>query len=186
MSGTLKVKVDNVDAVMRSITALTKQRVLIGIPATNAGRKEGPIDNASIGYVHEFGSPKQNIPPRPFLVPGVRDSHQRVIGNLRRALVLSCARLPDQAEKQLHIAGMAAASSVKMKMRQGPFIPLSDVTLWARVNRNTTKGYAGSRKGAALELAARAQGAAPSTDFAKPLIDTAQLLKAVTYVIRRK
>lgn len=184
--GVLKVKTDKVAEVLAGIDALTGNRVLIGIPATTAGRKDTPMDNASIGYVQEFGSPAQNIPPRPFLLPGVRDAKPRVIGRLRQALLYAMAGKKDATIRALHAAGMTAASSVKMRMRTGPFVPLSDATIYQRAHRNTTTGKAGSRKGALKEMGRRAQGLAPSSEYAKPLIDTAALLKAVTYVLRGK
>jgi hypothetical protein len=55
---------------------------------------------------------------------------------------------------------------------------LSEVTL----RRRAAKG----RKGAKKELMRRAQGLAPSTAFAKPLIDSAQMRNALNYVIRAK
>lgn len=185
MNKVLKVRVDKMDEVLASLDALTTNRVLIGIPATTAGREEDPIvNNAMIGYINEFGSPAQNIPPRPHLQPGVRAATPRIISRLRSALVAAMDAKRESAIKQLHAVGMICASSVKSKIRSGPFIPLSDRTLRARVNRNTTKGRAGSRKGAAKELANRAAGMAPSSALAKPLIDTSAYLRSITYVIR--
>jgi hypothetical protein len=181
----LTVKVDKVDDVLKAFDALTSNRVLIGIPSTTAGRTDGaPINNATIGYINEFGSPAQNIPPRPFLVPGVRNAQERIIARLKQGIMYAARGQKEAAVRALHAVGMTAANSVKQKMRTGPFVPLSDVTLADRANRNTTTGRAGSRKGAKKELERRAQGEAPSTEFAKPLIDTSALLKSITYVIR--
>lgn len=182
----LKVKQDRVAEVLAGIDALTGNKILIGIPATNAGRTDTPMDNASIGYVQEFGSPAQNIPPRPFLLPGVRDAQDRVIGRLRQSLLYAMAGKKETTIRALHAVGMTAASAVKMRMRTGPFMPLSDATIYKRAHRNTTTGKAGSRKGALKEIERRSQGLSPSSEFAKPLIDTAALLKAVTYVLRGK
>lgn len=49
-------------------------QVLVGIPDSNATRTGGPISNATLGYIHEFGAPEASGPPRPFLIPGVEAS----------------------------------------------------------------------------------------------------------------
>ena len=52
---------DNTAAVLRTVQEMAKKRVLIGIPAEKAARKGDPITNASLGYIHENGSPARNI-----------------------------------------------------------------------------------------------------------------------------
>src|SRR5882724_12416208 len=68
---TVDVTVDKVKEVQLAIRALANTRVMVGIPSDKAARK-GKINNAQLGYIHEFGAPEVNIPPRPFLVPGVQ------------------------------------------------------------------------------------------------------------------
>lgn len=53
------------------LRALNAQGVMVGIPAETAGRDDGPINNAAIGYILETGAPERNLPARPFLRPGV-------------------------------------------------------------------------------------------------------------------
>jgi hypothetical protein len=69
-------------------------------------------------------------------------------------------------------------NAVRTKITDGPFAPLADSTLRARARRG--------RKGAVAELKSRAQGNAPNNANAKPLIDTGQLRKSITYVVRKK
>lgn len=59
------------------------------------------------------------------------------------------------------------------------------------MKKAATKKAKGGRKpyqrvGPGLELLSRKMGNAPSMDFVKPLIDTGDLLKSITYVIRPK
>src|SRR5260363_213287 len=64
------------------------------------------------------------------------------------------------------------------KMTEGPFKPRAESTLQARARRG--------RIGAAIELERRRRGHTPENANAKPLIDTGQLRKSITYVVRKK
>lgn len=72
MKSGVKVTTDNAQAILDSLKALTSKEVLIGIPAEDSDREDVPFGNAGIGYLNEYGSPAQNIPPRPHLRPGVK------------------------------------------------------------------------------------------------------------------
>ena len=58
----VKITVDNVGSMLAEIEALTNAEVLVGVPATKAGRKkkkdepEG-VNNAYLAFIHEHGSP---------------------------------------------------------------------------------------------------------------------------------
>jgi hypothetical protein len=81
-------------------------------------------------------------------------------------------------DKGLHKVGLRVATSIKKKINEGVPPPLSEYTLRERARRG--------RKGAKQELANRASGMAPSTQLAKPLIDTGELRNSITYVIRSR
>ncbi|GAC1042262.1 hypothetical protein [Rhizobium sp. No.120] len=157
---------DAFDDVLKSIRSLTKQEVLIGVPDENAGRqpeegeKEEPISNAEIGYVMEFGLPEKNIPARPHLVPGVEAATGQ-LGNILQAGAEKALAGDKQAvDIALNKAGLAGQNSVRKKVNEGPFQELSEKTLAARKRRGRTGE--------------------------KPLLDTLQYLKSLTYVIRPK
>lgn len=151
---------DRVGAVLGGVKALTSKEVLVGIPASNAGRADTPINNAEIGYLMETGSPPQNIPERPFLVPGVQGAKDRFTPHLKAAGLSALEGKPALIDRDFDRAGFAAASAVKAKITEGPFTPLSPKTLAKR----------------------RAKGRTSE----KPLIDTGQLRRAVTHVVRKK
>jgi hypothetical protein len=175
----VKVTRDNTQAVLAAIRSLTKNEVLIGIPAENIGRREGgPVNNAVLGYVHEFGSPARNIPPRPFLVPGVASikdqAAQRLGAAMRKALDGDRAAV----DKALHDVGLLGQAAVRQKITDGPFVPLKLSTLKNRLRKHP------SRYGLRMEIARQEAGEAPNAEGARPLIDTAQMRNAVSYVIR--
>lgn len=183
----LQVKQDNLADVLKSIKALTKKDVLVGVPNANADRDDedrGPINNAALAFIHDNGSPAANIPARPFLRAGIEDGKEKIEARLKRAVNATLDGRSGKADEELHAAGLIGQNAVRNKINSGDFAPLSDATLQARASRKTS----GVRlnKGAATELERRDSGQAPSTDFAKPLIDTGQLRNSITYVVREK
>lgn len=173
------IKIDRMNAVIKSITALAKMDVLVGIPESENERDEAEEpNNAALGYIHEHGSPVNNIPARPFLVPGVADAKGKYRPRLIKAAQLALDGKTKDALKQMEAAGIIAEQGAKTKINSGDFVPLSDATVAARARRG--------RKGAAEELERRAAGLPAGTDLAKPLIDTGQLRNSITHVVREK
>jgi hypothetical protein len=155
------IKIDRVKAVLEGLQALTKSEVLVGIPESTAAREDEPeANNASIGYIQETGSPLNNIPARPWLVPGVEDKRPEIVEVLRKATLAGIDGDAVKVQARLNQAGLMAQSAAQAKIRNGPFAPLSARTLEARRARGVTR--------------------------TKPLIDTGKLLASITYVIRRK
>ena len=158
MTATVKVTVDETKNVLANIKAMLGKQVLVGIPDANAGRKDGAITNAALGYIHENGSPARNIPARPFLIPGVAAVKAKTVSILKRAAEDGLEN-PSAVDKGLNAAGLVAVASVKNRIRNGEgFAPLSEATIAER-----------KRKGA---------------KGTKPLIRTGQLLNSITYVVR--
>ena len=186
--GFVKVVLDDSQKFLEALEELVSQAVFVGIPSTRVQRQPDPNqpqqpNNAVIGYTMENGDPARNIPQRAFLVPAVKSIQPEIAKRLRD--IASAAMASDIGKvKSLRVQlGILAQRAVQQKITAGPFVPLSEVTLQRRAERKFGKGAAGSRKGAKIELARRAQGLAASTDFARPLIDTGQLRRSINYVI---
>src|ERR1700749_1538368 len=182
---------DKVDSVIESITQLTKKQVLVGIPEANSTRQNtensGPVTNALLGYIHEFGSPRANIPPRPFLIPGVRKSIPQVMPRLLAACMAALDGKPDKSDKELVAAGLIAEASAKREISTGNFIPLSPLTV---ANRYRQRGTQTRRANEEQYLRLIDQGVSPSAAQSaagiRPLINTGQLRNAITSVVRKK
>ncbi len=182
----VKITKDMVDDVLKAVRDLTKSEILVGIPGENAGREPTPgeppgsITNVELGYIHEFGSPAQNIPARPFLIPGVEGALPDLLPRLQRA---GRAALDFEARTavtgRLINIGLAAAKAVQMKITDGPFVPISDRTKMGRLTRKESYKNASEKRKRAMML--KWMGG----DF-KPLIDTGAMRAAVTSVIRPK
>lgn len=180
---------DRVNAVVGSINKLVGQQVLVGIPESTADRSDedqGPINNATLGYIHEFGAPGANIPARPFLIPGVRKSEKTYLPHLRAAAKAALEGNTAASDKALAAAGMVAESAVKVEITTADFVPLKPSTVAARARSRGTKSRRSAEKQYLKLIASGATPAdAQSAAGIRPLIDTGQLRNAVTSVVRK-
>ena len=180
----LRITADNVAELRLMMKILAEREVLVGFPEETTTRDDDDSDpditNAGLGYIHDNGAPEQNIPARPFMIPGMTNAipqaTQALVNVARNVLT---KRSPEQVEMGLTRVGLAVQYALRSKINEGIPPPLSERTLRERASRGT-KG----RKGANKELQRRMAGEQPSTQFAKPLIDTGQLRNAINFVIR--
>jgi hypothetical protein len=172
----ITIQRDHLAKLMQDIKRLSGHDVLVGIPETKADRYEDlkaarqvakagglplpGVNNAMIGYFHEMGAPRANIPARPFLVPGIVDATPRLVTQMRAGVEAALKGDSAGLDHRMHSAGMIAQNSVRAKINSGLPPPLSDRTIRARLARGRTGTV--------------------------PLIDTGQLRNAITYVIRPK
>ena len=156
---------DGMPGFQKALRELLRQEVLIGIPADAPARtpepgEPAPPSNALIGYKMETGDPEMNLPARPFLVPGVEAIKDKAIARMKKAGEDALKGDLGKVDQALHAVGLMGQSSVQAKITDGPFAPLAPRTLAQR----RARGRTGDR----------------------PLIDTGQLRRSVTYVIRTK
>lgn len=146
-----------------AISGLPQRDVLVGIPLEKTDRDPQPnepagITNAALGFIHNYGAPEQNIPERNFMESGIADVQPKVDRYLKQAAKAAMQGNLELTEKCLHAVGLTAQAGVRERIQTGPFEPLAASTLAAR-----------RRKGRTGE---------------KPLLDTAQMRNAITYVVR--
>ena len=156
MQSGMQMITDALPDLLRRLAAVAQRDVLVGVPAGEA-RDDGP-SNAEIGYQNEFGSPANNIPARPHLLPGVAAVQDKVASKLTQAADAAATGRPSDAERQLHAAGLLAQNSVRRTLTTTAYRPLSERTLAERRARGRTG--------------------------TKPLIDTGQYRRSITYVVR--
>jgi hypothetical protein len=130
--------------------------VFIGIPKdTSARKKTSKISNAELLYIHTHGSPLQNIPARPVIEPAIKANQDLINKELAKVVPLAIDGQISEAKKQLKKVGVLGANLARA---------------WFTDSRNNWKENAPStikRKGSN-----------------KPLIDTGELRKAITFVIK--
>lgn len=161
----LKVTKDGTAKLFLGLSALASERVLVGIPASEAERQvdeeagdRGPINNAAIGKIMEEGSPIANIPARPHLKPTVREKRDDIVKTYKAGAKAVLDGKARSATAVHHRVGLLVESAVKAKINEGDFIPLAPATIAKR-----------KAKGRKSE---------------KPLVDTAQYRNAITHVVR--
>lgn len=162
----VKITKDRLGEILKSVKALNKSEVLVGVPDINAEREREPgetgppASNATIGYAMEFGVPEKNIPARPFLIPGIRDAQDKIVARLKKGAIAALGGDTKTIDKELNTIGLIGQKAVQVKIASGPFEPLSERTLKAREARGRTG--------------------------TKPLLDTGQLRRAITFVLQDK
>ena len=152
----LEILHDGLPDLLRRMAAVAQRDVLVGVPAGEQ-RDDGPT-NAEIGYQNEFGSPANNIPARPHLLPGVAAVQDKAAARLTQAASAAATGRMSDAERHLHAAGLTAQNSVRRTLTTAAYRPLSERTLAERRARGRTG--------------------------TKPLIDTGQYRNSITYVVR--
>jgi hypothetical protein len=157
----VKVTKNRMAEVIKAMGDLASKEVLIGIPEDRSGRDDdAPLGNASIGYIQETGSPINNLPARPFLVPGVASVNESTTRQLKKGAAGALSGDAEAAGNAMDAAGLIAQNAVRARINSGIDPPLAESTLASRRARGRTGEV--------------------------PLIDTAQLRNAVSYVIRKK
>lgn len=161
----LTIRTDNTDKILKSIQKLIKAEVLVGYPDTEANRTPEPDEkitpsNAQIAYWMEYGEPANNVPARPTLLPGVESVKDNIAAQMRKGGEAALAGSDSGLENSQDATGLIAQSAVKAKITSNVPPPLAQRTIDARKRRNVTRE--------------------------NTLVDTAQMLNAVTYVKRPK
>lgn len=180
-SNGLHVKADNLPELRALIKRLARDEVLVGVPETKTERddpesKAAGITNAALAYIHDNGAPEQNIPARPFMIPGMQDAQAKTADLLAKTARYALGGRIEKIDEGFTRVGFAVVDAIQKRIVAGIPPPLADLT----VKRRAAKG----RKGAQAELNRRAAGLGASLQLAKPLVDTGEMLKSITFVVR--
>jgi hypothetical protein len=142
------------------IKKFKRDAVLVGIPEEDTKRDEdAPINNATLLAINNFGSPANNIPPRPVMEIGIRKAQPEIIEEFRKGAKAALKDGLSALSKVYNRVGMIAANSIKKAINSQEGIdPPTDATLAARKR----EGFAGT----------------------KSLIVTGQMRNAITYVVK--
>jgi phage gpG-like protein len=101
-------------------------KINVGVPGSQKETDGTPV--ALIAAVHEFGSPAQGIPERPFLRTTIQENRGKYVQLNRRNLVavLNGKMTVEQALGQL---GEVAKGDVQLHIASGTFAPLKAATI---------------------------------------------------------
>lgn len=159
MKPTFQVTYDSVDEINRVIKSFKKDAILVGIPEIDNKREEGPIGNAALLWINNFGSPVNNIPPRPVMQIGIFNAQDAISEEFRKAADDAFEKGIASVRTHYERIGMIASNSIKKTINdQIGFDEPAESTLKSR----RSQGFNGT----------------------KSLIVTAQMRNAITYVIQ--
>lgn len=163
------IEEDNTKKLTSAMQTLGGYEVLVGIPEAYGPPTPGStITNAALGYIHETGSPINNIPARPFLRPGVKNSASKWQPKLADAAQAALQGDQGAMLAKLADAGIIASNAVKRTIQAGIPPPLKPDTVRRRRKRSPGSKY-------------RRKATTPAD--VTPLIDTGALLRSITYVV---
>ena len=149
-------KTSNLKALDLRLKALRDCEVYVGIPQDKSSRPNEQVTNAELAFIHEHGSPINNIPPRPFFKPALTLNKVAIAKQLSLAAKAVLAGDEKKANAGLRRTGMLAANAVKRFIGD----------------------YPGNNLQANAESTIRRKG----SDH--PLIDTGELRRSISYVVR--
>lgn len=159
LRGKLKVDVkDHTAKLVASLRSIAQMRVLVGIPEDHTARKDrDKINNAELMYIHTNGSPMRHIPARPVIEPAIESPTNKaaITGELSEAATSVLNSEPEAALQHLNDAGQLGEDAARN---------------WFE---NPNNGWPPNTP---------ATIAAKGSD--RPLVDTGQLRKAITHVVR--
>jgi len=163
MKNAARMVLNNFPTLRASLKNL-RSDVLVGVPSDKSVRKVeesgSPMNNATIAYIQDNGSPAANIPARPFMQPGIKAVKPKIATSLQHGARGALQGDKDAVEKGLNVAGLAAQASIRSMINEGIPPPLSSLTIASRKARGRTG--------------------------TKPLVDTGQLRNSINYVVRKK
>lgn len=148
----------------KAVERLSKKAVFVGIPREKNARPGDAIGNAALAYIHENGSPAQNIPARPFMGPGVRDAMPDIEKYMTQAANAALDGDDSAVDAALARVGLTAVNSIQTKIQDGipPLLKPSSI------RRSKTKSR---RSGTPGDVT--------------PLYDTGNMLKSISYAIKK-
>ena len=156
----LKVTSDFTKNVTDIVKKFKRDAILVGIPVDDATRKDNePINNATLLAINEFGSPMQNIPPRPVMAIGIKNAQDEIAEQFKQGAKLALTKGIAAISIIYNRVGIIASNAVKKAINaQEGCDPPSEATLKARASH----GFAGT----------------------KALVVTGQMSNAINYVVK--
>lgn len=148
-------RTDNRAQIMQTLKNLMNTDVLVGIPEAESSRPGEMVTNAELLFIHTNGSPLKGIPARPVIEPAIENKKDKVADKLKVAMNKALEGDEAGARKSLEAAGMYGQN-----IARGWFT-------------NPDNGWPPN-----AESTIKAKGSD------KPLIDTGEMRKAITYVVR--
>lgn len=164
MSVEVKDNGGSLESLIKGLAFIATNDVYVGIQEKDTKRKKNKDDiaitNAELLFIHTNGSPINNVPARPVIEPAIKDDAERLSGMMKKVAQLAFDDKLTEARRQLSLTGMRGQNVCRN---------------WFT---NPKNGWPPNSPSVQAEK--RRKG---STD-PKPLIDTGELRKSITYFIK--
>lgn len=161
-------------AIERAMKELRETEVLVGIPEEKASRKdEGEPTNVELMYIHSHGSPLNRIPARPVIEPAISDAKERlgaILADAAKSAMDGDINGMTAAFNEAGLAGEMAAKNWFLNPKNG-WKQNADSIIEAKEQK--TRRAAKAKKGETV------------VSDPKPLIDTGEFRRSITYVVRK-
>lgn len=147
------------------IKRFKNDQVLVGIPAEKTERSDDKSDdksgitNAALLAINNFGSPAQNIPPRPVMAIGIANAQDEIADQFALAAKNALKDGVSAVTKYYNRAGIIASNSIKKAINSQEGI---EAPAESTIKSRESKGFKGT----------------------KALIVTGQMRNAITYVVK--
>lgn len=154
----------NFQRMMNTLNKMMENEVYVGIADDTTEREadDTGITNAELLFIHTNGSPVNNIPARPVIEPAIYNDKDRLADMMKKAAQLFMEGRDEEAIKQLQRVGMRGQNVSRQ---------------WFVDEKNGWPPNAPAVREAKIRKG--------STD-PKPLIDTGELRKSITYFVKTK
>ena len=151
---------NNIKKLFRTSIKMNSHSVFAGVPQGNAERSDSEvINNATLAYMNDNGSPANNIPARPFMRPGIEAVQPQITEELKRAAKMALdSKELSEIVRVMHRVGLTCQSSIRELVNDGIEPALSPRTIAARIKKGVTT--------------------------TKPLVVTGSLRNSITYVVK--
>lgn len=176
--------------IQHAMKEIRQHEALIGIPqeANTAHKDENgnSITDAELLYIHSYGSPINKIPPRDALKPSMEHHQTEIADVLGDVLAKATEGNLDAALTALKRAGTFAEGKAKdwFTNSANRWAVLDDDTIRSRQRKMSKNKIAAADTLIAGEKKKGNKKAASAAY--KPLIDSGELRKSITSVVRRK
>lgn len=163
ITANMKTNDGNYKAVLEAITFLKHHEVFIGVPEETTTRKDDkntPVNNAELLFIHTNGSPMHNIPPRPVLEPAIKNNQERIAESMKTAIDAAVG-----GDKSAILPALEVAGTEGRNVAQKFFTDTTNG--WPPNSSETIKRKNKEKSGKA-----------------NPLIDTEEMRKSITYVVK--
>jgi hypothetical protein len=143
----ISVKDLGLAAFLRNTRSLDKQAVVVGLPSENSPKAKEIVARgdaghqietysrrltvAMLGAIHEFGSPSENIPARPFMAQTYA-KNLSLLKSRSRAIVKGVQADRITAHEGLSKLGEWYTGAIKEEITTGEFAPLKPATVAAK------------------------------------------------------